>query len=273
LQTTSHAYIFLGNDSKTTQNALVLAQRANCENTDLAPCGFCKTCNLIQNKTHPDVIEIYPDGASVKIEQIRNLILSLAEKPIEGKNKFYILHEADTMTIEAQNAFLKTLEEPIAQSTVILLSDNLKKLIPTVLSRCQIQDFSETQVKPTLDIDIRRKIADILFYTTSKDGFLSFSEYIKELSDMDGKVDELLEYIFSLYRDIMLAKTNSKAELINKDLKPIIDKFVPLLNVNTIVRLMDIVYKQLRIAKSRGNKNLIWYNLLIGLEEVYNWSQ
>jgi DNA polymerase-3 subunit delta' len=71
----------------------------------------------------------------------------------------------------------------------------------------------------------------------------------------------------------MLAKTNSKAELINKDLKPIIDKFVPLLNVNTIVRLMDIVYKQLRIAKSRGNKNLIWYNLLIGLEEVYNWSQ
>lgn len=264
----SHAYIFLGSDEDTTQRAIDLAKKVNCENMDLAPCGFCKTCRKIQNKTHPDVAEIYPDGVSVKIEQIRKLILSLAEKPTEGAKKIYILHEAHTMTPQAQNALLKTLEDPIAESIVILLSNNLKKLIPTVISRCQIQDFSEFDVKPILSADIRRKIVDILYQNTQKSEFTGFSEYVKELSDVDENAEEILEFILSMYRDILLAKTNSSAAFINKDLKPEILKYVSISTVDSILRALDLVYKQLKAVKSRGNKNLIWYNLLIGLKEV-----
>ncbi len=264
----SHAYIFLGTDEETTKKALKLAQTVNCENTDLAPCGFCTGCRKIQSKVHPDLVHVYPDGASIKIEQVRKLILSLTEKPMEGAKKVYILHEAHTTTPQAQNALLKTLEDPISESIVILLSNNLKQLIPTVTSRCQIQDFSQLEIEPFLSVEHRQKIADILLHTTKKTGLTGFGGYVRELSDIDAEAEEILEFIISLYRDVLLAKTNGRAAFINQDLKPVINKYASVLTVGSTLKALDIIHEQLKAVKSRGNKNLIWYNLLVGLEEV-----
>jgi DNA polymerase-3 subunit delta' len=268
LNNISHAYIFLGTDEATTAKAIKLAQTANCENRDLTPCGFCNTCQKIQSKIHPDLINIYPEGASIKIEQVRRLILSLTEKPVEGTKKIYILHEAHTMTPHAQNALLKTLEDPISDSVVILLSNNLKQLIPTVVSRCQIRDYSKFEQESPLPVNSRQKIADILFHATQKDEITEFSVYVKELSDIDEKTEVILEFIISLYRDVLLVKTNSNAALINRDLETVIYKFSSMLNIGAILKALDIIHEQLKAEKSRGNKNLIWYNLLMGLEEV-----
>ena len=264
----SHAYIFLGTDEETTAKALKLAQMANCENTDLVPCGFCNSCRKIRSKVHPDLIHVYPDGASIKIEQVRKLILSLTEKPVEGAKKIYILHQAHTMTPQAQNALLKTLEDPIAQSIVILLSNNLKQLIPTVISRCQIQDFSQLEIEPFLSVEHRQKIAGILLHTAKKTGLTEFGERVTELSEIDERAEEILEFIISLYRDVLLAKTNGRAAFINRDLKSVIYNFASVLTVGATLKALDLLYEQLKAVKSRGNKNLIWYNLLVGLEEV-----
>lgn len=263
----SHAYIFLGIDDEISREAIKLAQVANCENKELAPCGLCNSCRKIQNGVYPDVVEIYPEGNSIKIEQIRKLILDLAEKPVEGANKIYILHQAHTMTPQAQNALLKTLEDPIAKSIVILLSNNLKQLIPTVISRCQIRDFS-SEAKSTLSVNTRQRIADILLHVVQSTELCEIGTFVKELSESDEKAEEILEFIISLYRDVLLAKTKSSVAFINHDLQFVIDRFASQLTVSATLLSLDLVCEQLKAMKSRGNKNLIWYNLLMDLEEV-----
>ena len=264
----SHSYIFLGTNKETTEKAIELAQTVNCENVHLAPCGLCSTCKKIQNGVYPDLIHVHPDGASIKIEQVRKLIMDLTEKPIEGVKKIYILHEAHTATLQAQNALLKTLEDPVSESVIILLSFSLKQHIPTVISRYQIRDFSQIETDPLIFVDLRREIADILLKSTVKANTAGFGEFVKRISDMDVVTEDVLEFIISLYRDVLLAKTNSKIAFINRDLKLEIDKYVSTLTMGSTLKALDIAREQLRIAKSRGNKNLIWYNLLVGLEEV-----
>jgi len=267
LENISHAYIFLGIDDEITKEAIKLAQLANCENRELTPCGFCTSCRKVQNGVHPDVIHIYPEGSYIKIEQIRNLILDSAEKPVEGIQKVYIIHQAHTMTPQAQNSLLKTLEDPIADSIVILLANNLKQLIPTVISRCQIRDYSQEE-KPSLSINTRERIADILLRRLQSTKMWELSELVRELSDSIENPEEILEFIISLYRDVLLAKTNSNVAFINQDLQHIIDRLASLLTVNATVQSLDFVRKQLMAVRSRGNKNLILFNLLMGLEEV-----
>ncbi|HHY41683.1 MAG TPA: hypothetical protein GX514_02355 [Thermoanaerobacterales bacterium] len=263
----SHAYIFLGTEDETTKEALKLAQIANCENSQMSPCGFCNSCRKIQNDVHPDVVHVYPEGASIKIEQVRQLILDLAEKPVEGNKKLYILHQAHTMTPQAQNALLKTLEEPLTESIIVLLSSNLKQLIPTVISRCQIRDFSQ-EVKPLISINTRQSIANLLLHIVHSKKISELGALVTQLSETDEKAEEILEFIISLYRDVLVAKTNSSVAFINGDLESIIYKFAAQLTLNAILLSIEVASEQLKATKSRGNQNLIWYNLLMGLEEV-----
>lgn len=264
---TSHAYIFLGTDITTTSEAKLLAQKAICQNPDLAPCGFCPACRKIERGTHPDVVEIFPTGASVKIEQVRGLILKLAEKPMESMRSIFIIHNADTMTPQAQNSLLKTLEEPIGDSICILLSDNLKKLLPTVVSRCQVLDFSELTKSPITE-ETRERIAHIMLLPLNKKGTTYIGQLVVELSEMEEKTQDILEYTASLYRDILVVKTNSSSALINSDLENIIKRAANVFSEASIVMAIDEVYGQIKATKSKGNANLMWYNLLVGLEEV-----
>lgn len=263
----SHAYIFLGLDDEVSKEALMLAQRANCENMEFAPCGFCNACSKIQNNVHPDVVHIYPDGASIKIEQVRQLILDSAEKPVEGKRKVFILHQAHTMTAQAQNALLKTLEDPFSDSIIVLLSNNLKLLIPTVVSRCQIQDFCKDAKSP-LPASVRERVADILLHMLQSRELSNIGPLARELAESEQKAEEMLEFIVTLYRDVLLAKTNSSVAFINQDLEKVIYKLASLLTVKAAILSLELASKQLKAIKARGNKNLIWYNLLLGLEEV-----
>jgi len=78
----------------------------------------------------------------------------------------------------------------------------------------------------------------------------------------------MLEFIVTLYRDVLLAKTNSSVAFINQDLEKVIYKLASLLTVKAAILSLELASKQLKAIKARGNKNLIWYNLLLGLEEV-----
>lgn len=117
--------------------ALIYIQALNC----LSPvngdaCGACPSCHKIRNGNHPDLLVIEPDGSEIKIETIRAIEGFLSMKPYEGRTKAVLIDTADAMNINASNAFLKTLEEPPADSVIILISASPDSLPDTIRSRC-----------------------------------------------------------------------------------------------------------------------------------------
>ena len=119
--------------------AVALAQFLNCPNrTDDDSCGTCPACTRIARLVHADVLMIEPgDTGLIRIDQIRDVIERTAYRPFEGRRRVVILDDADVLNLDAQNALLKTLEEPPATSTFVLVTSKPDVLLPTVRSRCQ----------------------------------------------------------------------------------------------------------------------------------------
>ncbi len=139
---TGHAYLFTGTrgTGKTTC-AKIMAKALNClESKDGEPCGHCLNCQMAENDTLYDIIEI--DAASKsKVEDVRKLIDEVMFAPSMGKFKVYIVDEVHMMTGNAFNALLKTLEEPPSHTVFILATTEVQKVPATILSRCQRFDF------------------------------------------------------------------------------------------------------------------------------------
>jgi DNA polymerase-3 subunit delta' len=135
-----HAYLITGSPQigKTTL-ARTFAQALNCAHPEAGerPCGACRSCRLVSGDSHPDVRLVEPDGASLKIDQIRALQRQVALSPVEGRWKVYILREMERATPEASNALLKTLEEPPSYTVLLLTASEAEVLLPTIVSRCQ----------------------------------------------------------------------------------------------------------------------------------------
>jgi DNA polymerase-3 subunit delta' len=110
----------------------------------LQSCGVCESCRRIVVGTHPDVRVILPGsktGQNISIEQIREVRQDVARRPIMGRRKIYLIPSAEAMNEEAANALLKTLEEPPADVTLVLMTASPTRVLPTILSRCQIVRF------------------------------------------------------------------------------------------------------------------------------------
>ncbi len=141
------AYLFSGEQGVGKETvALYFANLILCEQrtADNAPCGECRACRKIKSGNHPDLRIIRPDGAQIKIDQIRELQQQIFYQPLEGPRKIYILANTERMSNPnnpAANALLKTLEEPPAASTLILLTENIESILLTIRSRCQILPF------------------------------------------------------------------------------------------------------------------------------------
>jgi DNA polymerase-3 subunit delta' len=105
-------------------------------------CDGCPACNKITKGIHPDVHLVAPEGATLKIDQIRTLAQAAALRPYEGRRKVFILDEAETMTEQAQNALLKTLEEPPGATLLVLIAPEASALLPPIASRCSQIRFS-----------------------------------------------------------------------------------------------------------------------------------
>lgn len=138
-----HAYLFVGihGVGKTT-TAMALTQALNChEPVEGDGCGKCRSCRQIQGGNFPDLMTVNPDGHFVKIEQIRELNRSFSFKPVSGRYRVSIVRQAESMTEEAANSFLKTLEEPPEGNILILNVTEPLDLLPTIVSRCQKVSF------------------------------------------------------------------------------------------------------------------------------------
>ncbi len=140
--------------------ALALAQLMNCLSLDQTggrdACGSCASCKRIARGVHADVLMVEPsDTGTIKIDQVRDAIERAAYRPFEGRRRVVIVDEADALNAEAQNALLKTLEEPPAASTFVLVTSRPDMLLPTVLSRCQRLRFGRLSPSEVADVLIR----------------------------------------------------------------------------------------------------------------------
>ncbi len=140
----AHAYLFTG-PSQIGRGTLArwLAQALLCEGEVSPPCGRCPACRRVAAEVHPDLHRLHLDlqeggRRTLGIESVREMRQSLAERPFYGRRKVYLIEDAECLTVEAENALLKTLEEPPPFVVLLLvaLSDHL--LLPTIVSRCQV---------------------------------------------------------------------------------------------------------------------------------------
>lgn len=140
----AHAYLFAGPDGVgKTSTAYALAELLLCRHPDgLKPCGTCPGCLKFRSGNHPDLLTIRPDGAAIKIDQIRKLKKSLSFAPFESRQRVIVIEEVQTMRREAGNSLLKILEEPPPDNLMILIGSTSGGLLDTIVSRCQVIPFA-----------------------------------------------------------------------------------------------------------------------------------
>ncbi|SEC36829.1 DNA polymerase III subunit delta' [Paenibacillus sp. GP183] len=141
--TLSHAYIFSGPvGTGGYEMAIALAKAIYCKVFVDDSCGECLECRKVEHGNHPDLHIVQPEGASIKIEQIRELQKEFAYRATASETKIYILQQAEKMTVPAANSLLKFLEEPTSKVVAILITENGNALLPTIQSRAQWISFN-----------------------------------------------------------------------------------------------------------------------------------
>lgn len=284
----AHAYLFHG-PSGVGKNkaALLFAQALNCLGSEgIVPCESCPSCRKIDAGNHPDIRVIRPEGASVKIAQIRSLQEKAYFKCYEGRFKVIMIDDADLLTIEAANCLLKILEEPPRQTVFILIAEDARKLPATILSRCQAVRFAllkETILRDILAgqgvdekiplglaggsvgkvLEIREKI-DLSQFLKDQEklkqdlrcgGYREILAWAETLEKDRELLDIVLEDLVGHYRGKLISLASEKAEEYRQD-----ECYAALMLLN----------KALEYLQSNANTRLVLDVLFINLSKIEN---
>jgi DNA polymerase-3 subunit delta' len=222
--------------------AVAVAQALNCANpssqTDGGSrdsCGVCSACVRIARGVHPDFLIVEPgDNGTIRIDQVRDLIDRSAYRPFEGKCRVVVIDDADALVPGAQNALLKTLEEPPSSSVFILVTSRPDVLLPTVRSRCIRLSFAESR---PVDVDAgARGVAQRVLAEAAAGSDAKRLEAAKDLLTGTGagaaadrtQVAAHLHAMAALLRDIeaIAARADSVA-LGNADVRPLLERLAP----------------------------------------------
>ena len=184
-----HAFIIEGEKNSGRHTlAKIIAAAAICQSDD-APCGKCRECELIEKNSHCDVLTYAPDGATFKVDTVREIRDNAYIMPIEAKRKVNILLDCDKMTEQAQNALLKVLEEPPAFMVFILICRSSSALLSTIRSRCitlSVQNPEIDEAIPFLKLKTGKSEQDINDALTSSHGNIG-----EALSILNGELNQV----------------------------------------------------------------------------------
>ena len=150
----SHAYILNGEKGVGKKTlASVVAKSLQCESGEPDPCGKCRSCLQAESGNQPDIIWVsHEKPGSISVGEIRTQMVNDVDlKPYSSRYKIYIVPDAQLLTVEAQNAMLKTLEEPPEYAIIMLLTNNMDKFLPTILSRCIVLNFRPVEPLDMID--------------------------------------------------------------------------------------------------------------------------
>lgn len=295
--TLSHSHLILGEDGLgRLELAKEIVKAMFCENKTGDACNNCSNCKKIINDNHEDVFTIIKD--TIKIEDIRELEKEISIKPYNSKHKIYIIENGHNMTKQAENALLKTLEEPPEYIKIFILGEDKSYFLPTIISRCQIWSMNKVDKKIiesflideySIDkkraeeislicdgnikraeillnsedlISKRRAIIDIIFTHTLKNIRIFKGEFLLDEKD---NIESLLDIFLSIYRDTLVFKTTNAKELIlNED---IIDDIIDSkLSKEELLINIEVIKKTMNYLKGNTNYKLTIESMLINLK-------
>lgn len=306
LQKVSHAYILHGERASGKEFiATVFSMALNCESKEEKPCLTCHSCKQAMTLNQPDIIRItHEKPASIGVDDIRSQINGdMGIKPYSSPYKIYIIQEAEKMTVQAQNALLKTLEEPPAYGVILLLVNNLNSLLPTILSRCVVLDMKP--VKDSLvmkylmeemqipdykakvctafargNIGKAKALASSEEFDHIREEAVNLLKYVTdmEISDIVFAIKKIQEYKFDIsdyldilavwYRDVLLFKaTNDVNHLIFKEEIQYIRKVADRCTYEGIEVIIQALQKAKNRLQANVNFDLTMELLLVTIKE------
>lgn len=155
----AHAYLFEGPGGVGKRSAaLALAMALNCETSRDAACGGCETCRRIATGIHPDVVTIVAEGTLIVMEQAQQIVALAQQRPHEARARVIIIEDADRMNANASNCLLKTLEEPLRGTHLVLVTTAPDKLLGTIRSRAQRVRFRRVSEKALQQLGASRDV-------------------------------------------------------------------------------------------------------------------
>ena len=248
-KTLQHAYLFEGKAGTGKKDmAMWVTQSLYCpeSSSDGGACQICQTCQRIRAHYHPDVIEIEPDGQSIKIGQVRSLKEEFTKSGMESRRKVVIVEDVEKMTIQAANSLLKFLEEPDGEIYLFLLTTAKHRLLDTILSRCQLIHFPQLPKEERLSLLVERGIsqekAALLIHLTSD------ADQAQELAEREELV-QLVQTVWKWF-SFMSKKDDQAFVYVHTDLMPLAREKKDQLMVMDLVLILlqDILNSQVSEA-------------------------
>lgn len=249
----SHAYLFQGEEGMGKKLiASVFAKTLQCEEGGIEPCNHCISCMQMDSGNHPDIIWVTHEKASIGVDDIRLQVNGdIMVKPYNSRYKIYIIDEAEKLTEQAQNALLKTIEEPPEYAVIILLANNINSILSTILSRCvqlNLKPVDKNIIKEFLMI--KYKIPDYAASVAADFSGGNVGKAIKyasseEFMRIKDNVLHLLKYIddMEVYEVIAGLKTFSEGKAV----------------INDYIDLMVLWYRDVLMFKATADPNLLLY--------------
>lgn len=302
----SHAYILNGEKSSGKEFiAKVFAMALQCEKDGEEPCQECHSCKQALSGNHPDIISVVHEKPNtISVDDIRAQVNNdVGIKPYSGPYKIYIINEAEKMTPQAQNAILKTLEEPPAYAVILLLTSNVDSLLPTILSRCVVLNMKpapddlvkkylmEQMKVPDYKAEIcvafargnvgkAKALASSEDFENVKAEALSLLKYIRdmELNEIIAAIKKITEYKLEIndyldicaiwYRDVLLFKaTNDANQLIFREEIQTIRRTAQRSSYEGIETVIEALEKAKRRLDANVNFELTMELLMLAIQE------
>jgi DNA polymerase III subunit delta' len=298
-----HAYLFLGSEGVGKRMiAMALAKAIHCVEPNQDYCGQCVECARITNGNHPDVrlIEPLADKKEISIQQIRELQRELNYRSFSGKQKIAIIDPAVLMNSSAQNALLKTLEEPPVDSLIVLIAPNAGGLLPTLRSRClrlsfaplssaQVAAFLETQhgmqadsakllaamsmgsigAAANLDKDElieKRRIWSSMLISLKVGDYNAASIAAEAFTKNRDEALKFLNWAESWYRDLLIYDATQRPnELVNLDMLPQIDQQATESSVDCILSALSQTTDASASIQRNLNRRMVLEKFLFGV--------
>lgn len=302
----SHAYILNGErGSGKKMLANLFAMTLLCEIGDNEPCGKCHSCKQAESGNHPDIIRVtHEKPNSISVDDIRTQVNNTVDiKPYQGPYKVYIIPQADMMTPQAQNAILKTIEEPPSYAVFLLLTENAETLLPTINSRCvmlKLRNIKDTLIKKYLmeNLEIPDYKADMCtafaqgnmgraIMLANSDHFNEIREeavqLLKHINEMELneivaavknisvyklEITDYLDIIMIWYRDVLLYKATKEIDkVVFKDQLQSIKEQARKSSYEGIELILESLEKAKARLKANVNFDLVMELLFLTIKE------
>lgn len=302
----SHAYILNGErGSGKKMLANLFATTLLCEEQGPDPCNKCHSCHQAESGNHPDIIRVtHEKPNTISVDDIRRQVNEdIQIKPYQGPYKIYIIAEADLMTVQAQNALLKAIEEPPAYAVIFLLTENAEALLPTITSRCvmlKLRNIKDTLIRKYLmetmhvpdykaDMctafaqgnmgraimlassdhfnEIREEAVQLLKYINEMD-ISEITKAIKKINTYKLEINDYLDIIMIWYRDVLLYKaTKDMDKVVFKDQISYIQERAKKSSYEGIELILESLEKAKTRLKANVNFDLVMELLLLTIKE------